>query len=64
MDYSLDALEKRFTEHAEKLQKQHEEQERQRIENGWDEPGYDYTFNLPKAFITIVQEIKKLKEGK
>lgn len=64
MEYSLDSLEKRFTEHAKRFREQHEEQEKRRIENGWDKPDYDDSFSLPEAFITIVQEIKRLKERK
>lgn len=61
MDYSLEFLEKKFKEHAEKFTLDNEKMKKTREENGYDEPDYDYEFNLPLAFVTIIQEIRALK---
>jgi hypothetical protein len=61
MDYTLEYLEEKFKEHAEKFRLDTEKMKKNREENGYEEPDYEYDFNLPLAFVTIIQEIRALK---
>lgn len=62
MDYSLESLEKTFTEHAYRVKEQYERQKREREENGWETPEYEDGFSLPEAFVSIIREIRQLKD--
>jgi hypothetical protein len=61
MEYSLEFLEDKFKEHAERFRLDNEKMKKNREENDYEQPDYDYEFNLPLAFVTIIQEIRALK---
>lgn len=62
MDYSLEFLEKKFKQHSKKFAKELETIKKNRKENGYEDDAYpDEDFNLPLAFVTIIQEIRALK---
>lgn len=62
MDYSLEFLEIKFKQHSRKFIKERESIKKNRKDSGCEDDTYpDEDFNLPLAFVKIIQEIRALK---
>lgn len=64
MDYTLEFLENKFKEHSKKYIEECKIIKKNRKERGEQDDSYQYEdFNLPLAFVSIIQEIRKIKGG-